>query len=50
MALQRPVQRPTDSEKHASELGRQYIGEIGKTHNGIVTVTNHYYDGKKSFP
>ena len=31
-------------------VGRQYIGEIGKTENGIVTVTTHYYDGKKSFP
>lgn len=33
-----------------SGLGRQYIGEIGKTDNGIVTVTTHYYDGKKSLP
>ena len=31
-------------------VGRQYIGEIGKTDNGIVTVTTHYYDGKKSLP
>ncbi len=29
---------------------RQYIGEIGKTDNGIVTVTTHMYDGKKSLP
>ena len=31
-------------------VGRQYIGEIGKTDNGIVTVTTHYYDGQKSLP
>ena len=31
-------------------VGRQYIGEIGKTDNGIVTVTTHYYDDKKSLP
>ena len=31
-------------------VGRQYIGEIGKTDNGIVTVTTHLYDGKKSLP
>ncbi len=31
-------------------VGRQYIGEIGKTDNGIVTVTTHIYDGKKSLP
>jgi hypothetical protein len=30
--------------------GRQYIGEIGKTDNGIVVVTTHLYDGKKSLP
>jgi len=29
---------------------RQYIGEIGKTDNGIVVVTTHLYDGKKSLP
>ncbi len=29
---------------------RQYIGEIGKTDNGIVTITTHIYDGKKSLP
>ena len=31
-------------------VGRQYLGEIGKTDNGIVTVTTHLYDGKKSLP
>ncbi len=31
-------------------VGRQYIGEIGKTDNGIVMVTTHLYDGKKSLP
>ena len=31
-------------------VGRQYIGEIGKTNNGIVVVTPHLYDGVKSLP
>ena len=31
-------------------VGRQYIGEIGKTENGIVVVTTHLYDGSKSLP
>ena len=31
-------------------VGRQYIGEIGKTENGNVVVTTHLYDGKKSWP
>jgi SRSO17 transposase len=31
-------------------VGRQYIGEIGKTENGIVAVTTHLYDGQKSLP
>jgi len=26
----------------------QYIGEIGKTDNGIVVVTTHLYDGRKA--
>jgi len=30
--------------------GRQYIGEIGKTDNGVVIVTSHLYDGVKSLP
>ena len=31
-------------------VGRQYIGEIGKTDNGIVVVTTHLYDGRKNLP
>ena len=31
-------------------VGRQYIGEIGNTDNGIVVVTTHLYDGSKSLP
>ncbi|BCU13593.1 hypothetical protein MAN88_41570 [Microcystis aeruginosa] len=31
-------------------VGRQYLGEIGKTDNGIVAVTTHLYDGKKTVP
>jgi SRSO17 transposase len=31
-------------------VGRQYIGEIGKTDNGNVVVTTHLYDGQKSLP
>ncbi|MFM5980279.1 MAG: IS701 family transposase [Sphaerospermopsis kisseleviana] len=31
-------------------VGRQYIGEIGKTDQGIVVVTSHLYDGRKSLP
>ena len=31
-------------------VGRQYIGQIGKTDNGNVVVTTHLYDGKKSLP
>jgi SRSO17 transposase len=31
-------------------VGRQYIGEIGKTDNSIVVVTTYLYDGKKSLP
>ena len=27
-------------------VGRQYMGEIGKTDNGIITVTAHLYDGQ----
>ena len=28
-------------------VGRQYMGEIGKTEdNGIITVTDHLYDGQ----
>ena len=31
-------------------VGRQYIGERGKTENGVVAVTSHLYDGIKSLP
>ncbi len=31
-------------------VGRQYIGEIGKTEHGIVVVTTHLDDGRKSLP
>jgi SRSO17 transposase len=31
-------------------VGRQYIGEIGKTENGMVVVSTHLYDGRKSLP
>ncbi|MCZ8213813.1 IS701 family transposase, partial [Microcystis sp. LE19-8.1F] len=33
-----------------ARVGRQYSGEIGKTDNGIVAVTTHLNDGKKSVP
>ncbi len=38
------------SGNFTSGVGRQYIGEIGKTDNGIVVVTTHLHDGKKSLP
>lgn len=38
------------SSNFTDGVGRQYIGEIGKTDNGIVAVTTHLYDGKKSLP
>jgi hypothetical protein len=31
-------------------VGRQYIGEIGKTDNGIVVLTTHLYDGVRKLP
>jgi SRSO17 transposase len=31
-------------------VGRQYIGQIGKVDNGIVTVTSHGFDGIKGVP
>jgi hypothetical protein len=33
-----------------SGVGRQYIGQMGKVDNGIVTVTSHAFDGKKGTP
>ncbi|PMB08433.1 IS701 family transposase, partial [Fischerella thermalis CCMEE 5282] len=38
------------SGNFTSGVGKQYIGEIGKTDNGIVVVTTHLYDGRKSLP
>jgi len=38
------------SGKSTAGVGRQYIGEIGKTENGVVVVTTHLYDGVKSVP
>ena len=38
------------SGNFTSVVGRQYIGEIGKTDKVIITVTTHDYDGQKSFP
>jgi hypothetical protein len=38
------------SGNFTSGVGRQYIGEIGKTDNGVVVVTTHLYDGQKSLP
>ncbi len=31
-------------------VGRQYLGVIGKTDNGIVVVTTHLYDGVRNIP
>lgn len=31
-------------------VGRQYIGEIGKTETGVVLLTTHLYDGLRSLP
>lgn len=31
-------------------IGRQYIGEIGKTDNGIVLLTTYFYDGVRKLP
>ena len=38
------------SGNKTSGVARQYIGEMGKTENGIVMVTTHLYDGTKSLP
>ncbi|HEY9872345.1 MAG TPA: IS701 family transposase [Candidatus Obscuribacterales bacterium] len=38
------------SGNETAGVGRQYIGEIGKTDNGVVLVTTHLYDGVKSVP
>lgn len=44
------IQGNRKSGNFTSGVGRQYIGEIGKTDNGIVVVTTHLYDGRKSLP
>ena len=31
-------------------VARQYLGEIGKTENGVVIVTTYLYDGVRSLP
>ena len=31
-------------------IGRQYLGEIGKTDNGVVIVRTHLYNGVRSLP
>lgn len=38
------------SDNFTDGVDRQYIGEIGKTDNGIVVVTTHLYHGRKSLP
>lgn len=38
------------SGKATAGVGRQYIGQIGKIDNGVVTVTSHAYDGVKGVP
>ena len=38
------------SGKSTAGVGRQYIGLLGKTDNGVVLVTTHLYDGVKSLP
>ena len=43
----------SDHRKNGNFTGgvsRQYLGEIGKTDNGIVIVTSHLYDGVRSIP
>ncbi len=44
------IQGKRKSGNFTDGVGRQYIGEIGKTDNGIVVVTTHLYDGRKSLP
>ena len=38
------------SGNFTSGVGKQYLGEIGKTDNGVVIVTSHLYDGVRSLP
>lgn len=38
------------SGKETDGVGRQYLGEIGKTDRGMVMVTTHLYDGIRNIP
>lgn len=38
------------SRAATARVGGQYIGEIGKTDNGVVLLTTHLYDGVRSLP
>lgn len=38
------------SGKATAGVGRQYIGEIGKTDNGVVLLTTYFYDGVRKLP
>ena len=40
------IQGKRKSGNFTDGVVRQYIGEIGKTDNGIVVVTTHLYDGR----
>ena len=42
--------RHRKSSNFTDGVGRQYLGEIGKTENGVVIVTTHLYDGVRSLP
>ena len=44
------IRRHRKSGNFTDGVGRQYIGEVGKTDNGNVIVTTHIYDGVRSFP
>ena len=50
-ALRFPQRKDGASSGNFTEgVGRQYIGEIGKTDNGIVIVSTHLYDGVRNLP
>lgn len=38
------------SGRETDGVGRQYIGEIGKTDQGMSMVTTHLYDGVRNIP
>jgi SRSO17 transposase len=44
------IRRHRKSGNFTDGVGRQYIGEVGKTDNGNVIVTTHIYDGVRSLP